>query len=276
MYRLKFNFTEIGDQVCTTAIPENIFNVTGEKCVIDDDRIWAFKHNPYVEFMSPEDTKDMEFINLWPDARIQAQAQKYLDVMRCPITGSQTEYMCVNLGFNDVKLRHPRLYIHENEKINPKKIVVHTTGSDRTKRGEPVAFRSQVGEDDVRVMTDDEIETILKNYEDYEIIQIGGADDKPLGGHSVNLCNKLDYWEVAKEIASSAIFIGIVSGPMHIANCFPRVTKKIILQEFPVESILTWRPGDVRNFSFTWFDVNNVYYNKFDHDVGMTFSYKKI
>lgn len=276
MYKLKFNFFEIGDQVGTTAIPENIFNVTGEKCVIDDDRIWAFKYNPYVEFMSPNDTKDMEFINLWPDARVQAQAQKYADTMRCPIAGSQTEYMMVNLGVNHSKLRHPRLYIHEEEKIIPNKIVVHTTGSDRTQRGEPIPFRSQLGEDGVRMMSDEVIESILKNYADYEIIQIGGKEDKPLDGHSKNLCGQLDYWEVAKEIASSAIFIGINSGAMHIANCYPKVMKKIVLQEFPIESILTWRPGDVRNFLFSWVDLNNTYYNKFDFDVGISYSHKKI
>ena len=276
MYRLKFNFTEIGDQVCTTAIPENIFNTTGKKCVIDDDRIWAFKYNPYVEFMSPENTKDMEFINVLPDARVQAQAKHYIEQMKCPVAGSQTEYMMVNLGVNLPTLRHPRLYIYEDEKIIPNKIVVHTTGSDRTKRGESVGFRSQLGEDDVRILSDDVIESILKNYSDYEIIQVGGEEDKPLGGHSKNLCGKLDYWEVAKEIASSAIFIGVLSGPMHIANCYPRVTKKIVLQEFPIESILTWRPGDVRNFSFTWIDANSTYYNKFDHDVGISFSHKKI
>lgn len=275
MYHLIFNFFHIGDQICTTAIPENIYNVTGNKCAITDSRIWAFQHNPYVEFLSEIAAKSLPKISLIPDSRIKQQAEHYVSMMHCDITNSQTEFICVNLNFNDIKLRHPRLYIHENSKIIPNKVVVHTTGSDRTRDGE-IAIRTNLGEDSIRVMSDAVIDSILENYNDYTIIQIGGESDKPIDGHSINLCGKLDYWEVAKEISESAIFIGVNSGPMHIANCYPRVTKKIILQEFPVETLLTYRPGDSRNLLFSWIDPSNIYFNKFDTDVTFTFSHKKI
>jgi hypothetical protein len=116
-------------------------------------------------------------------------------------------------------------------------------------------------------MSDEVLESINKNYSNYEIIQVGGDNDKPLGGNSTNLCGKLDYWEVAKLIAGSAKFIGVNSGPMHIANCYPRVEKRIVLQEFPINTLLSFRPGDVRNWLFSWIDPTCTFFNKFEHDV---------
>lgn len=275
MHRLHFNFKHIGDQVCTTAIPENLYNVTGMKSIITDESIWAFKHNPYVVFMSEEEAKDYPVISLIPDCRIEKQIKAYSNMMQSLTTNGQTEYMCVNMGFNDVRLRHPRLYIHEDVHTRPTKIVVHTTGSDRTRDGE-VAIRRTSGEDDVRVMSDEVCDAILKNYKNFEIVQVGGKDDKPLGGHSVNFCGRLDYWEVAREIAEAARFIGVNSGPMHIANCYPKVEKRIVLMEFPRDTLLTFKPSDIRNWLFSWLDVGNTYFNKTDIDVAYTYSYKKI
>lgn len=276
MFRLNFIFTAIGDQVCTTGIPENLFEATGQRSIITDKKVWAFKHNPYVDHMDEADLPaDVMDITLVPDSRVPEQARNYQQSMGCPIAGSQTEYMLVNLGIKESKLRHPRLYVHEDLPIKPNKVVVHTTGSARTKAGEP-AVRLWAGEDDVRILTDETLASIRKNYRDYEIVQIGGADDKPIGGNFTDLRGKLDYWDSAREIAKAAVFIGVNSGPMHIANCYPRTMKKIVLQEFPNKSILTWRPGDTRNFSFIWVDANSTFYNRTEHDVGISFSHTKI
>lgn len=275
MHKLHFNFKHIGDQVCTTAIPENVYNITGQKCIITDDNIWAFKHNPYVVFMTEEEAKDYPIISLIPDCRIPQQAEKYHEMMHNLSTNGQTEYMCVNMGFNDVRLRHPRLYLYEDAETIPNKIVVHTTGSDRTRDKEP-AIRTNSGEDEVRVMSDEICSAILQNYRNYTIIQVGGDGDKPLGGHSINLCGKLDYWEVAKHISESARFIGVNSGPMHIANCYPRVEKRIVLMEFPRKTLMTFRPGDIRNWLFSWIDPTGTFFNKTDIDIGYTYSYTKI
>lgn len=275
MYKLHFNFIHIGDQVAVTSIPENIYNVTGKKCVIADKRIWTFEHNPYVVFMDEEDAEGLPEINLVPDCRDPEQVKRFYEQMKTVVSSSQAEYMCVNIGFNEVRLRHPRLYIHENETIVPNKIVVHTTGSDRTRDKEP-AIRTSSGEDAVRVMSDEVIDSILKNYKDYQIIQLGGEDDKSLGGHSIDMRGKLPLFDVAKEIASSAKFIGVNSGLMHIANCYPRVDKRIVLMEFPKQTLMTFKPCDIRNWLFSWIDISNVFFNKFDHDVGLTYSYTKI
>lgn len=275
MHRLHFNFRHIGDQVCTTAIPENLYNVTGKKCIITDKKIWAFKYNPYVVSMPEHEAEKYPEINLIPDCRVPDQVKKYSEMMQNLSSNGQTEYMCVNMGFNDVRLRHPRLYIYENSKIIPNKIVVHTTGSDRTRDNEP-AIRKTSGEDDVRILSDEICSAILNNYSNFEIVQVGGAEDKPLGGHSINLCGKLDYWEVAKHISESARFIGVNSGPMHIANCYPAVDKRIVLMEFPRNTLMTFRPGDIRNWLFSWIDPTGTFFNKTNIDIGYTYSYTKI
>ena len=274
MYKLKFLFRHIGDQVCTTSMPENIYNVSGKKCVITDKKIWAFEHNPYVLFMDEEDAEGLPEITLMPDCRIPEQAKAFNEKMQTIVSGSQTEYMCVNIGFNDVRLRHPRLYIHENETIIPDKIVVHTTGSDRTRDNE-VAIRTTSGEDEVRIMSDEVIDSILKNYSGYKIVQVGGKDDKPLGGNSIDM-RGLSFFESAKEIATASRFIGVNSGMMHIANCYPRVDKRIVLMEFPVETLMAYKPGDIRNWLFSWLDISHTFFNKFNRDVGLTYAHTKI
>ncbi len=277
MYLLHFNFTHIGDQIATTAIPENIYNITGKKCAITNNKIWAFKHNPYVEHLTEQQAEGLPVLNLVPDCRVSDQQKHYVEKMQAVTAGSQTEYMCLNFGIDPdkVTLRHPRLYIHEDKPIDPLKIVVHTTGSDRTRDNEP-AIRHGSGEDDIRVMSDEVIATILENYKNYKIVQVGSASDKPLGGHSIDCRGQYDYWQTAKEIATAAKFIGVNSGPMHIANCYPRVEKKIVLMEFPGETLLKFKPGDVRNWLFSWVDPANTYFNKSKQDIGITFSYQKI
>lgn len=275
MFKLHFNFRHIGDQVCTTGIPENIFRATGEKCVITDPNIWAFKHNPYVEFKAESESQGLTIINLIPDCRVQQQAQHYFDTMKNFISNGQIEYMCRNFGLEKIVLRHPRLYVYENEKIQPDKIVVHTSGSDRTRDGEP-AIRHSSGEDSERYMSDEVIAAILENYQDYQIVQVGSSTDRPIGGHSIDRRGQYDYWETAREIATSAKFIGVNSGPMHIANCYPRVEKRIVLMEFPEKTLLEHSPGDIRNWLFSWIDPTNTYFNKFDRDIGLTYSYKNL
>ena len=273
--KLRFLFTQIGDQVCATGLPEIIYQKTGKKSVITDERIWAFKHNPYVIFMSEEESQGLPEKLIAPDSRDGNQQKSYIEQRNTFQMYSQSEYMALNFNMPDVHLRHPKLYVNEENDIIPNKIIVHTTGSDRTRLNEnPIRYSS--GEDAERVMSDIVIHTILKNYKNFDIIQIGGETDKPLGGHSTNLCGKLDYWEVAEQISTASRFIGVNSGPMHIANCYPRVDKRIVLMEFPKQTLIRFQPGDVRNWLFSWIDTTNTYFNKTLEDVGTTYSYTKI
>lgn len=275
MYHLRFHFFHIGDQVSVTGIPENIYRLTGNRSIVTDKRMWVFAHNPYVDFADESEVFDVPKVDLIPDCRNQRQAESYFHQKKTTLSAGQNEFMLSTLALSNPPLRHPRLYAYEDEPIVPNRIVVHTTGSDRTRDGEqPIRYTS--GEDDLRIMPDEVIATLLENYTDYEIVQVGGANDKPLGGRSTNHCGKLNYWETAKLIAGSAKFIGVNSGPMHIANCYPRVEKRILLQEFPISTLINFRPGDIRNWLFSWLDPSNIYFNKFEQDVGFTFSHTKL
>jgi len=275
MFKLHFNFIHIGDQIATTAIPENLSKLTGQRSVITDSRIWAFKHNPYVEFRTESEAADLPVINLIPDCRVPAQSQNYRSRRNHLTTNGQTDYMLSQLNIDDFPLRHSRLYIYEDETIEPDKVVVHTQGSDRTRDGEP-AIRHSSGEDAERIMSDQVCTAILKNYKDYRIVQVGAVSDRPLGGNSIDLRGKTDLWGTAREIATASKFIGVNSGPMHIANCYPRLDRRTVLMEFPKQTLLNFRPGDVRNWLFSWIDPTSTYINKYEQDIGYTYSYTKI
>lgn len=275
MFKLKFYFKHIGDQICTTALPENIFHATGEKCVITDPAIWAFKHNPYVlhmdESQCPADTLE---INVIPDNRIPEQRQNYQSIHKTNISAGQTQYMATSIGIENPKLRHPRLYIYEDLDQEPDKIIVNTSGSDRTRDNEP-AVRYNFGEDRVRVLDQQIIDQILINYKNYRIFQIGSKADPPVGGHSVDL-RGIDYWESIREVATASRFIGVDSGPRHMASCYPSVDIRVLLVQYPEKTLITSRPGDINHWLFSWLDTTHTYFNRYEHDVAYTFSYKKI
>jgi hypothetical protein len=154
-----------------------------------------------------------------------------------------------NTNYQNPQLRHPRLYINENEEVLPNRVIVHTTGKSET-----------------APINDDVIKAINNNYKNYEIIQIGGISDKQT---PFKLALGLNYTDTAKLIATSSIFIGINSGMMNIANCYPRVNKKILV------------PRDLDKFlpmskDNCWLDHGVTYFNYTDNDYGATFSYLKI
>lgn len=273
MHRLNFFFHAIGDQVCTTSFPENYYVMTGEKVIINDPKIWAFKYNPYVIHGQSHEYMEFPSIDIMPDTRVQEQVKNYVGLYDNLSFNSQAEWLCANVGAKNPPLRHPRLYIYETESIIPNKITVHTTASDRSKAGEP-AIREKLGEDAIRVMAPDVIDSIIQNYKGWDIVQIGSETDVTVPGAIDKRGGT--KWDMAKEIATSARFIGVNSGPMHIAYCYPRVDKRIVLMEFSKKAIARWRPGDMRNFNFSWFDPSATYFNKHHEDIAYTFAHTKI
>ena len=178
LVHLKFLFHQIGDQVCTTGLPEIIFKRTGTTSVITESSFWAFKHNPYVTFMTEEEAKDLPKIEVHPDTRFEADCKKYVETFNTTHIYSQNEFMASTVGIPGTPLRHPRLYLYEDSDIIPNKIVVHTTGSNRERLGE-INIRTGLGEDHERVMTDEVIDAILTNYKNFQIVQVGAPEDKP-------------------------------------------------------------------------------------------------
>ncbi len=227
----------IGDKIQFAHLPENYFRNTGEK-LADLSNCWVYDHNPYV-VRNPGRDDISKIINLW---HLQFPATDYL---------SSGERQMEKLGWGKSYLRHPRLYRFEDAEIKPRTAVVHTNG------------KSEGG-----VMPDKMIEAIEKNYKGWDIFQVGGNDDRP-----TPFIQKrgLSLWDSAELIASSQTFIGVNSSMMNIANCYPRVHRKILInrkdtaQYYPVSGTMS-----------SWIDYNWVYFTDAEDDEGIAYSYKKI
>lgn len=282
VYRLDFLAHGIGDLIVCSSLPENFYNLTGNKILVDDYRAkWVFRYNPYVMFDCK--SHDIQNVPMLCDTRHQEIVKMYISERNSFSISSQAEWLlfCTGYDIDKLTLRHPRLYIHEDLPQQAKKLVVHTTGSNRAIVGED-QIRYHLGEDSQRIMSDEVIKAIHENYEGWEIYQVGGKDDKPLGGKAIDLRGTLNLFDVAKEISTSQRFIGVNSGLMHIANAYPKVEKRIVLMEFPETTLgkgfssIPFRAGEIRNFLFSWLDPSNKFYNKYSTDIGVTSSFIKI
>lgn len=226
----------IGDKLQFGAVPENYFRNFGKK-VADLSNCWVFDHNPYVvRDFKREDITDV--LNLW---HVSFLAEDYL---------SYGERQTIKFGWPKCFLRHPRLYRFEDAEINPRTVVVHTNG------------RSEGG-----VMPDHMIDQIAKNYKGWKIFQIGGNDDRQTPFESAR---GLGLWESAELIATSQVFIGVNSSMMNIANCYPRVHRKIFINR--VDTPLYY---PVSKYS-SWIDYNWTYITASEDDEGVAYSYRKI
>lgn len=149
------DYLGVGDRIQFTHIPENIFKLTGEK-VCDISNSWIFDQNPYIERnIAPE--KITKILDLWEISH-NFTAENFKSHAERFFIWYNKEF---KTNFQNPPLRHPRLYIGEDKEINPNRVLVHTTGKS-----------------EVTSISDEVIEGISKNYKNYEIIQIGGVNDK--------------------------------------------------------------------------------------------------
>lgn len=241
----------IGDKIQFTSIPENFYKNTGQK-LVDLSNSWVFDHNPYIS----RDPREVEMVaDLWQET-LHFPSDRYFT--------SQGDRFRKLMQLEKTYLRHSRLYEHEEKQgTKPGTISVHTTSSPR---GEGKTLPPHV------------IEQIEKNYKSYTIFQVGGKND-----NKTPFIDKLGLplWETAEIIASSQIFIGINSSMMNIAQCYPRVNRKVFLiendyidkKDFEIYRPLTqYKEGS----ESMWIDYNWQYYNIHEEDLGITFTYKKI
>jgi hypothetical protein len=277
---LRFQCNAIGDQISVTGLPEAFFRATGEKVAVCDESMWVFEHNPYVVKISQEEAnnfppEDVHFIVA--DCAWQQHRDIYWKTHQAAAIASQTDFIATYLGLPASEHRLPRLYYPASVPAPvANRVVVHTTGSDRRRVNE-LPIRTQHGEDHIRIMTPEVLQAISTNYAGWEIIQIGGADDVPMPG-ATDYRGKLSIWQSAEIIASASRYIGVNSGPMHLANAFPRVDKRIVLMEFSKEYLTSkssvqpvpFRPGDIYNYLASWLDPANRYFNRFECDIGVT------
>lgn len=233
----------IGDRVICSSFPENFFCNTQEK-VIDVDQSWVFDHNPYiVRGVTPS-----RVINLWQLPNTYPGVSVF----------SVARRMSHHLGLKATPLRHPRLYVFEDLAPKIDRITLHVQGSDKVRRTLPPHV----------------LDLIADRYRDREIIQVGGPDDSSTNFEDAR---GLPIWDTVKLIATSSIFIGVDSGLQHIASAYPRVAKRIFLTKYTRTQLenevipMASSEGD-----YHWLDVGCQFFNCYDEDIGVTYSYSKV
>ena len=233
----------IGDQIMVSSFPENFYRNYNKK-LIDIDNLWIFDHNPYIDR------------NITPDLIINHLNTQIGIIKSGQIKDfkSDAEEICNNFHLPKCYLRSPRLYKYEDSKTQKDLVVIHTTGKT------------------VGHLPDRIIEQIVNNYSEYTIIQIGLSTDKETPFEKFLDKTK---WETAELISKAAIYIGVNSGFYHVANCYPKVRKKIILHELTEEILSDFEPKKTSK-NFEWYDYNLEYFNIFNYDIGATNTFKKI
>jgi len=86
----------------------------------------------------------------------------------------------------------------------------------------------------------------------------------------------LPLFESCRVIAESILFIGVSSSMMNAALADPRVNKRIIVAESDGATLGRMMAMDVRIPHDHWLGHSLVLFNKTEHDLGATFSHRKI
>ncbi len=250
---MKFDFTKkygvrgydigIGDAVIKSSFPENFYKNYGHK-LIDVEKKWIYDYNPYV---IRDENPDLVLDYLQNQIEI-IKAGKRISHL------SNAEEYCWNYNLNKCYITKPRLYKYEDSETIKDLVVVHTTGKT------------------VGCMNDNVIDKIGKNYKNYNIVQIGGMADKPTPFK--NYLN-LSLWETVEIISKCAIYIGLSSSFYHVANCYPKVRKKVVLNYCDEDSLKRIYPMNYKE-GCEWLEFNVEYFNNYDIDIGSTLSFNNI
>jgi hypothetical protein len=253
MKGIRLSGPKIGDKVQYSSFPENYFLNTGQ-LLIDVDKSWIFDYNPYVirtdipyEIAYP----DLEIIDIWQGIGVPGKDE---DWKKSSVIKSIAERTCNLFNFKTF-LRHYRLYKFEDTPLKSNQIVVHLQGNTFGTVPNYVA------------------EQILKNYEGFDLLLIGGKYDKYIPGFINKL--GLDLWDTAKLISESPTYIGLSSGFLGVSLCYPRVNKKVLLME-DSSTLKNLIPMDANNPDYHWLDHSFSFFNIKEEDIGVSFSYKKI
>lgn len=242
-----FNVNKMGDSITLSSIPENLFKTSGEK-IVDMQNLWVFDHNPYVlRGVKPDSFIDFD------------ESKKRLLEMHGGEKPFANFHQMHSIACGaSVHIGGPRLYKFED--VYPqRRVCVHVTPKDKDCKTD---------------IPQKVLDRILKNYEsNYEIVQIGASSDAQFKG--AKDLRGLPIWESVKVIASSEIFIGTSSGPLHIADCYPRVRKKVLLFGSKV-SMLQFLPRGDQFVGADWINYNWEYYSPYEQDLGATRTYLHI
>ena len=265
----------LGDTIVLSSIPENYYHFYGKK-LIDECKSWIFDYNPYVvredtprhpvKKIVGAATEEFQFlIETLVDHRVIDKAPEWYKNAKYPLD-TKAERFANKLGISEIICRTPRLYRYEDPSLVKKdQVVIHTDGNST-----------------LEVMGKHVIDKIKERYKSYKIMQVGLTNSKGCENEDIGVIDKrnLDIWETVELIATSAIFIGVNSGPLHIANCYPHINKKVIINtdnKFNKQDVKGFRPLEYDvHADFQWLDYGLQYYNDTEFDIGCTHSYKKI
>lgn len=243
----------LGDKIIYTSFPENFFKNYGRKLVCLGKEIY-YQYNPYIVYSSPQ-MKFAYCLDLYngylKSSRGQEKLPNYNNRLEKPY--SHANLVGYQIGGMDIFLRHPRLYRFENLAVRRNRVVLGFFGN---------SIRQTVSSSIINY--------IINRYGRENIISLGETKNNIIEG--VECRSNLPFWELVYIIAGADIFIGIDSGLMHIANCYPRVRKKIILSDYSEKQCAEF----LAFISDPWIDWNLEYYNIFERDIGITMSFLSI
>ena len=191
------NESGIGDVLQYTPLPEYYFGEFNKKMILFyDDRYGFYKDNPYVDLRShsqlPQNKHD-RVIDLWNN--------KLPEKKGSPCYRHLSRYTNVKGVDRDLK---PIIYGLTPALIDPRKVVIFTTGKNRTQKGWTGYIPRAISE------------YISFNLERFGYNVIHMDFDEPLLPGAIDK-RRLPLSDVITEIQSCSILISPNTGPMHIA-----------------------------------------------------------
>lgn len=255
--------SRIGDRLIFSGIPEMMCNQRNYECVVDLDPNgfnWFWDFNPYV-------TRNAKAKQKIPLQMIADRSTHHTYLRNLPVFLSIPDKYCSYFGLR-CTIRRPRLYKFEDIERKPNKVILVTQGNNQG---------LMMNESFDRILSDEIISTIVENYKNFEIVQIGTINDKKAYGK--NIIDKRgipNIWDVVKEISESMIVIGPSTGITWIAAAYPWISNKVILCEYNEVSLESYVPRITTNHHAQWSDDSFQLFNRYSFDVGVTSSYKNI
>lgn len=246
----------IGDNIVFTNLPENFYYCYGKKIYNVGSSIF-YKYNKFTQ---------LSLERMACDFIIETYMQRlyfsdgWVSIPRDPNIQrkSLTNQIYHSLGIKEF-VRHPCLYKGEDsvQKIN--QVVIHPYGKSCGN------------------LPNNILRIIIQKYQNWNIVWIGKKSEGEIIPTKNFLdARDLDFWDTAKVISESAVFIGGNSGFMHVANAYHNIRKKIILHYNNEDEVSNFIPlGNVASQAI-WADFGFEYYNRFNHDIGITKTFLKI